>query len=143
MSADTLTASSRNFYERTKAKVAWSIVVAAGSLTLLGIASASGGLANSASYKEKSFSDANLNDDELESSQQALKSGYGFGCFVFLVASFLLLVAALYMSPLLFGSKNEKKMINSPQEVDTSYAAFQENPVNSGSVPPMEPKQTV
>lgn len=44
MSADTLTATSREFYERAKLKVAASIAFGAGSLMLLGFCSEYGGL---------------------------------------------------------------------------------------------------
>ena len=51
MSSDTLTVTSRAFYERSKAKVAISIIVAASSLMLLGFCAVAGG--NSASSNGK------------------------------------------------------------------------------------------
>lgn len=49
MSADTLTLTSRAFYERAKAKLATSIVLGAGALMLLGFCSEDSGLS---SYNE-------------------------------------------------------------------------------------------
>ncbi len=72
MSSDTLTVTSRAFYERSKAKVAISIIVAASGLMLLGFCAVAGG--NAASNNElKSLA----NDDHNKASYVALAGGYG------------------------------------------------------------------
>lgn len=43
----------------------------------------------------------------------------GFGAFCFISAFIMLIAAAIYISPLFFGSTNEVKMIRAPQEIDT------------------------
>ena len=50
----------------------------------------------------------------------------GFACFCYLLACILFLVAAFCMSPVFCGSNNEKKMISSPQEIDTGYVGYSE-----------------
>ena len=70
MSADALTRSSRDFYERTKAKMFISIVLGGASLLLIGACSTSGGLSAAEGDRE-----ANTNGDD--GIHQALKSGYG------------------------------------------------------------------
>lgn len=44
----------------------------------------------------------------------------GFACFLLLMACFILLGAAVYISPLISGSINEKKMISGPQEIESN-----------------------
>lgn len=46
----------------------------------------------------------------------------GFAAFCYILAFILLLTASIYISPLLVGSANEKKMIRAPQEIDTGNA---------------------
>ncbi len=76
MSADTLTVTSRAFYERSKAKVAISIIVAASGLMLLGFCSVAGG--NAASNNEiYQTTGAKQSDDHNQNSIQALAGGYG------------------------------------------------------------------
>jgi hypothetical protein len=48
----------------------------------------------------------------------------GFGSFLFIVAFILLISAAIYISPFFCGSANEKKMIRSPQEIDSGTFLF-------------------
>ena len=73
MSSDTLTVTSRNFFERTKAKLGQSLIVASASLMLLGFCSIAGGASQSA---DESSSIKGL-DDHTEASFNALASGYG------------------------------------------------------------------
>ena len=124
MSSDTLTVTSRNFFERTKAKLWQSVVVASAGLMLLGFCAISGGEAKA----NNEYLDRKGNDDHTDSAYGALASGYGFASFVFIVAAILLTMAAVYISPLICGSNNERKMIRSPQEIDTGYTAYSENP---------------
>lgn len=72
MSADTLTITSRNFFERTKVKLALSIVTAAFGLFLLGFCSAAGGLSASNDQLNN-----NVNDDHVSQSYENLSGGYG------------------------------------------------------------------
>lgn len=71
MSADTLTATSRHFYERTKSKVAISIIVSAAGLGALGFCAATGGL--SASSNDQAKNSSGDSKDALE----AQAAGYG------------------------------------------------------------------
>lgn len=78
MSADALTATSRNFYEWAKTKIVISIVTASACLVMLGFCSYSGGLSNSSNERKKSSS---VNDDHVRNGLSALASGYG-ECFL-------------------------------------------------------------
>lgn len=71
MSADTLTASSRQFFERTKGKLAASIFAAAIGLMFLGFCSVTGGQSQAAADNAKNAS------GDLKDSYQAMQSGYG------------------------------------------------------------------
>lgn len=74
MSSDTLTVTSRAFYERSKAKVAISIIVAASGLMLIGFCAVAGG--NAASNNALGET-APTTDDHVKSSYTALAGGYG------------------------------------------------------------------
>jgi hypothetical protein len=73
MSSDTLTVTSRAFYERSKAKVAISIIVAASGLMLLGFCAVAGGNAasNNALGSQSGLS------SHSKDSYTALAGGYG------------------------------------------------------------------
>lgn len=71
MSLDTLTVSSRSFYERTKAKVALSILTAGFALMLLGFTSSSAGESQAAYYAGKDLSGDAANE------QDSYRGGYG------------------------------------------------------------------
>lgn len=73
MSSDTLTVTSRNFLERTKAKLGQSIIVASAALMLLGFCAIAGGESQSA---DESSSVSNI-DDHTEAAFDAKASGYG------------------------------------------------------------------
>jgi hypothetical protein len=98
MSADTLTQTSRAFYERAKAKLAASIILGSGALMLLGFCSEDGGLSRS----NEIFADQQ-NDDELEEAYSALSAGYGFASFCHILGFVLLCAAGIYVSPLICG----------------------------------------
>lgn len=119
---DSLTASSRSFYERSKGKVALSIVVAAGGLMVLGFCSVAGGQSASESQLKELAGD----DDHIQYSQQALVSGFGFAAFVYILAFLLLTIAAIYISPYLCGTTKEKNMIRSPSE-NHAYASYDDS----------------
>jgi hypothetical protein len=50
----------------------------------------------------------------------------GFAAFTYIIGCLLLLAAAVYISPVIFGSPKEKKMLYSPEELDTAYTAYQD-----------------
>ena len=75
MSADTLTATSRAFYEQTKVKVAVSIFLSAMAMMSLAYVSTYGGESNSAAFLRKTVD--NLADDYRYEAQNALAGGYG------------------------------------------------------------------
>mmetsp|Transcript_8981 Transcript_8981/g.13497 ORF Transcript_8981/g.13497 Transcript_8981/m.13497 type:complete len:138 (+) Transcript_8981:71-484(+) len=136
MSADTLTLTSRAFYERAKAKLATSIVLGAGALMLLGFCSSNSGLS--------SFNDTikdQQNDDELEEAYGALAGGYGFASFCHILGFVLLLAAAIFVSPLICGSNNEKKIVNNPQELDSTYSAYSEGGSKASAPPASQSSQ--
>jgi len=124
--ADTLTVSSRAFYERSKAKLGASIIIAAGSLMLLGFCSIAGGQAAALQQSIKQ-----TNDAAAIKILQAQVSGYGFGAFVYILAFFLLVSASIYISPLFCGSTYEKTVIATPMEIDSGYTAYNDRPSTS------------
>lgn len=71
MSADTLTASSRQFFERTKGKLAASIFAAAFGLVFLGFCAATGGQSQAAGDNAKDSS------GDSKDAQNSLQSGFG------------------------------------------------------------------
>lgn len=144
MSADTLTTTSRNFYEHTKSKMGVSLFLASMAMMALGFSAAFGGQADNANWIRKNST------GDAEKAAQSLVGGFGtnlslytrigssvvltnpiffligFACFSFLVAFFIFLAAALYISPAVSGSAAEKKMISKPDELEgklqnTSY----------------------
>jgi hypothetical protein len=98
MSADTLTLTSRAFYERAKAKLAASIILGSGALMLLGFCSEDSGLS-----KYNDIISGKQNDDELEEAYSGLAGGYGFASFCHILGFILLCAAGIYVSPLICG----------------------------------------
>jgi hypothetical protein len=47
-------------------------------------------------------------------------SGYGFASFCYVTGSVILFIAALYSSPLLCGTVNERRMLKSPTEIHST-----------------------
>lgn len=113
--ADSLTASSRSFYERVRSKLALSLLYGALGMVALGFTAIAGGTSNSNSY----YYD-NASGDDADA-LYSLVSGYGFAAFAFIVAFILLISSAIYISPLFTGSENEKRMIKAPQEIESGY----------------------
>jgi hypothetical protein len=56
-------------------------------------------------------------DDLAVGSYHATQAGYGFACFIYLVAFLLLSFAAVCVSPFICGSFNERNVIRNPQEL--------------------------
>lgn len=124
MSADTLTVTSRAFFERTKGKLVSSLALIAGALGFLALCSIAGGL----SAANQEYLDRDINDDNEKDALQSLATGYGFASFFFIIGFLLFCTAGLYTSPLICGSANEKRMISSPAELETGYTSYTENP---------------
>jgi hypothetical protein len=95
---DTLTVTSRTFYERTKLKQTYALIAAAAGLVLLGFTSIAGGL----STYNKIASD-NATGDMIDA-YESLESGYGFACFSYILSFILLISLSIYISPLCVGS---------------------------------------
>jgi hypothetical protein len=123
---DELSTESRDFYERAYMKVNLSLIFGALGMMFLGLTSASGGLSQANSY----FHDIadGFSNDEQTTSFQALTSGYGFGCFVFLIAAILAFSVAIYISPFV-GSKNEGNILRTPQDIAQTHGANENVPV--------------
>ena len=100
-SADSLSTTSRAFFERAKIKTAVSIFLSAYALMLLGFCATSGGL--SASNQQLYQHAGNGLSTETTRSYQALISGYGFSAFCYILGSVLAFAASIYISPPLCG----------------------------------------
>jgi hypothetical protein len=107
-------------------KVNLSLIFGALGMMFLGFTSASGG---------ESLYNSNLHDlsdgvlsDETTTSYQNLTSGFGFGCFVFLLATILSFSVAIYISPFV-GSKNEGNILRTPQDITQTHGANENVPV--------------
>ena len=74
-SADSLSSSTRAFYEQTRWKMAASIFLASMGMMCLAYVSTYGGESNSANFTSKTF--RHRTDDSLEQAQIALAGGYG------------------------------------------------------------------
>jgi hypothetical protein len=61
----------------------------------------------------------NVISNDYKNALNSIRAGSGFAAFLFILSFFLMLSAALYISPLVAGSANEKKVLRAPQEVDT------------------------
>ncbi len=98
MSSDTLSTTSRNFYENAKSKLSYSLVLGAAALMLIGFSSFTGGLSKyydiQADHSSPSY---------VEDINKSLSAGYGIACFVHLVGFFFIVIAAFVASPLIFG----------------------------------------
>jgi len=68
-----------------------------------------------------------VHDDAIKTGYMQLSGGFGFAAFCYILAFILLVAAAFYVSPIFCGSQNEKKIIRSPQEIDSGYAPYSEN----------------
>jgi hypothetical protein len=97
MSADTLDAKSRDFFERAKLKQTASLTFAGIGLLFFGMAVEDGGQSNSATIMEDATS------GDTKDMYEALSSGYGFSCFVKLLACLLAFAVSLYFSTFFCG----------------------------------------
>ena len=119
---DTLTWRARDTYERTKMKIALSIIYSGFFLLVLGLAAVSGG--NGERYLDLHWAlEADGGHDSIvaymENETQVmvgdqlgiLTRGHGFACFCHLVACALILVAAIRMSPFFCGANGEASRV--------------------------------
>ena len=95
--SDTLTAYSRDFYERAKLKLFFSFVAAAASVTLLGFCSIASGLSNNYEIE------ANNSTGDFVDANDALASGYGFASFTYVLSFILLMSMSIYLCPFCTG----------------------------------------
>jgi len=82
-SPDSLSVTSRGFYERAKNKVAGSIFLAAACLTLLGFCAAAGGISNSNTIVLDEVDD----DGDYADTLKARSAGTGIECQYILLSS--------------------------------------------------------
>lgn len=99
MSADTLSSHSRDFFEWAKMKQTLSLAFAGIGLLFFGMTCEDGGQSNSATIQE----DMPGISSEDKDMYAALSAGYGFSCFVKLLACILSFAVSLYFSSFLCG----------------------------------------
>eukprot|EP00341_Mesodinium_pulex_P016426 CAMPEP_0116936842 /NCGR_PEP_ID=MMETSP0467-20121206/31134_1 /TAXON_ID=283647 /ORGANISM="Mesodinium pulex, Strain SPMC105" /LENGTH=86 /DNA_ID=CAMNT_0004618513 /DNA_START=184 /DNA_END=444 /DNA_ORIENTATION=- len=80
------------------------------------------------------------NDEDFEDAYKALAGGYGFAAFCHILAFVLVCAAGIFISPLICGSANEKKIVSNPQELDSTYSAYSESQPSS-TPSPAQPSQ--
>lgn len=112
---DELSFESRQYYERAHMKLSLSLVFAAFAFMFLGFACQTGAKSNYASNALESNFVTGDTKDMLETQQ----SGYGFSCFIHILAFILSSAVSLYLSPFI-SSSNESKMLTVPQELETT-----------------------
>ncbi len=117
MKVDELTPTARDFYERSLLKLTVSLMLAAFGMMFLGFSSISGGLSAAYGYNLKSKSGQSSSSDS-ESSQNALISSNGFSCSIQLFAFFVMMSAAVYISPLR-SSPDERRTLQKPGELNS------------------------
>jgi hypothetical protein len=130
MSADTLDAKSRDFFERAKLKQTASLTFAGIGLLFFGMAVEDGGQSNSATIMEDATS------GDTKDMYEALSSGYGFSCFVKLLACLLAFAVSLYFSTFFCGTLNEKKALRSCVEIDENGTPSAAETAGSYEQPP-------
>lgn len=112
---DHLSASGRDFYDRTRSKLILSIVFGAACLMFIGFSAEAGGVAQNYNIYYNSVSDFMSSDNQMI--YKSLISGNGFACFSHFSAFCIALSAAIIISPLLTGSNNEKLTLKNPIEI--------------------------
>ncbi|KAJ1439767.1 hypothetical protein B484DRAFT_443762 [Ochromonadaceae sp. CCMP2298] len=122
-SIDGLGPDARMFYEQTKQKMLWSIILGAVGLLSLAYCSAYGGQSNSASYVQDA-----TDDPKYEKAQEALVGGYGFASFLFILAFLVFVGAAIYNSPVICGTPREAAMITGREQGTSSDAGVSSAP---------------
>lgn len=87
-----------------------------------GFCSTAGGLsaANNEYYTELQNRVPAVTDDHVLNAYKAEMGGYGMASFFYICAFVLFFSAGLYISPLVCGSANERKIIKDPQDLESS-----------------------
>ena len=95
---DELSPASRAFYEQTRLKVAASLIIASVGLTLMGFCAQDGGKAE---YYKTAYTAAKARgaSTNVQTALLQTSGGFGFACFVFLIAAMLTLALAVVVSP--------------------------------------------
>jgi membrane glycosyltransferase len=96
--SDSLSIKSRNFYEYSGMKMAFSLVLAALGMYAMDRLCCAGGQSKSYNIQGKDQSDT-----DVEDAFKAVENGYGFAAFFFFLAAMFFWGAALYVSPVVFG----------------------------------------
>ena len=79
-------------------------------------------------------------DDHIQTGNLNAAAGFGFACFLYLLAFCMFLGMAVYVSPIIMGSNNEKQNISRPTEAggDSDYQQYTDSETASvASAPPM------
>jgi hypothetical protein len=116
--SDSLTTSSRVFFEETKLKLFLSLFAGSCAVCLLAFTSIAGGVSSSA----EQLSGAPLANrvDDYQNALNALSAGAGFGAFFYICAFVMFTSASIMISPFFCGSSNEKKTLATPLEVEAT-----------------------
>ena len=124
---DQLNRDSRSFYERALLKRVASLMLAAIGMMFMGFTAEAGSLAtvNNLSYASSSAT------TEAKAVYSRRGSGYGFSCFVYLMASLVGIAMAVYISPDT-ASENEKRILTNPVNV---YGSSPDPERGAGSAP--------
>ena len=125
LTLDTLTLKEREFYERARLKLAFSLMFAAFGMMLLGFCSTSGGISAAINYFTdsfiyKTFSVSPLGGPLNDKAAQDQISGYGFAAFAYILGSLISFTVALYISPLV-SSQKEKYALREPRGLVDLY----------------------
>lgn len=75
----------------------------------------------------QALEDKKLNDDYQSTAYYQMHAGYAFAAFAYILGSLLLIIGAIYISPLICGSANERMMLKAPAEIDGGYASNNRN----------------
>jgi hypothetical protein len=68
-----------------------------------------------------------VTDDFQSTALYQQRAGYGFAAFSYVAGCIILFIAAIYISPLLCGSANERMMLRAPSEIKGGYATNNKN----------------
>jgi hypothetical protein len=114
MAVDALDAESRAFYENTRWKYFSSLMLGALGVWCLGMCSVYGGVAEAAN---QAIGDS-ANTDKEDTVFTNAGNGNGFACFLYFMGMIFSWAAALYYSPIINGSPNEKQTLKEPFAVE-------------------------
>eukprot|EP01040_Poterioochromonas_malhamensis_P002401 gene2401-2549_t len=87
-----------------------SLVFAAFAFMFLGFSAASG-----TKSVDQKYAPPSINDDDAPHQEEL---GFGFAVFFHIVGFILSSAVSIYLSPLITGTKNESKILSTPQNID-------------------------